>query len=810
MRSTRPTKALIMTALLLLSAAGWSQESFVQSASTPPPGFEDLAEPQMTLVDLYLGGRFKVATMARYDLTTIELLNPADVVTALSNLVDPQTVRNALSGPLPRNDQYLCANPAQTDCATLQPDVAGVTFDDSAFRVDLYLNPAQLAQQRLDTQRYLPAPTAHELSSVHQFNVALAGGGEQDGAFDLGATSLVAKGEHRLRSRYDISATGFSFSELSWQRDHAGYRYEAGLFRSLGRHAAFIGEQDVVGVRAGTALDLRADLDSAQGTPMFLFLTQRSRVDVFRGDRLLYSRFYEAGNQQLDTSRLPDGAYDLRVRVRGDDGREREERYFFVRTGQLPPLDEHLAYFEAGALTRFADRSAATLEQGIWLRSGLAKRFTNETGVDLEVLHAGRTTTLQGGLFRFGSKWQMRTGLLLNLSGDRGLWLQGSWQGERWTAGLDLRHIGVGDGLRQEGRDLFTESVTQSTFTLNAPVGTGRLTLRAQLDERGDGERSSGFGVSLAHPLYHRPGLTLDLAADLASARDDRLVQIGVQARFRRDRRLTTVRPQVQYSAGTEQQQTRALLDARTTSQWQHDTLGQLTHTAFAARDPQRTVLGTSMTTDSTRGRANGSIQYASGDDGAQLSYSANARFGVTTQADGVALGGRHSETAALVIDIDELSDEARFSVVIDDQTVALASAGRRTLVALQPYRSYDVRLVAHGDTYANIDQSTQDVTLYPGNVHTLRFAPRTVHVIVGQAVWPDGTPVANARIDNVDGFAGTDDHGWFQVEVESLTPLRLVQEGRKTCEVSLAEAVADGGLTVLPATLCQITPASP
>ncbi len=780
------------------------------ASNAPPPGFEDLAQAQTTLVDVYVGGRFTISTMALYDLQTVEFLAPAEIVAALSDLADPAAVERALSLPLATNAQALCAHRAQVDCGEVTPDIAAIIFDEATFRVALFVAPDQWIAKPVNTSRFLPAPTARELGSVHQFNVAMAGGGAEDSVFDLGATSLVARGERRLYGRYDITRSGFTISELAVAQDRKGYRYEAGLYRSLGRSVAFVGEQDVVGVRAGTALDLRADLDTAEGTPIYLFLQRRSRVDVFRGERLIDSRFYEAGNQQLNTSRFPDGAYDLRVRVRGDDGREREERFFFVRTRDLPPLDQPLIYAEAGALTSVANAAAATLSSGGWLRTGAAKRLNNEVGAEVELLHAASTTMLQGGVFSFGAALRLRGNLMATSDGDRGLWLQGSWQRDLLSASFDLRHVAVGDGARVEGVDLFSESYTQSSFTLNAPLGGGRMTVRAQLDRRASANNSSGFGASFTRPVFRRGDVTLDLDADIAATANDTLMRVGVQARWRKGRRLTTVRPQLQVNANADGTQARALLDARSSLQWEHDEFGQMTHTAFALREDNRSVLGTALATDSARGRANADMQYVSAPDDQFLSYSANARFGVTTHEGAVALGGRYSDAAAVVIDIEGAAETGQFDVLVDDQSVAQARTGERTVVALAPYRSYEVRIATRGANLANVNESAQTITLYPGNVHTLNYAPQVITVIVGQALWPDGAPVANARLANAAQYGATDDNGWFQVEVTSLKMLEFEQIGRGVCRLDLTTAAVENGLAVLPPISCTAIAATP
>ena len=56
--------------------------------------------------------------------------------------------------------------------------------------------------------------------------------------------------------------------------------------------------------------------------------------------RLAGSRLYQAGNNALDTSALPDGAYTILLRIREPGGEVREERRFFVKNAQVAPLGQ--------------------------------------------------------------------------------------------------------------------------------------------------------------------------------------------------------------------------------------------------------------------------------------------------------------------------------------------------------------------------------------------------------------------------------------------------------------------------------------
>ncbi|MBT8098970.1 MAG: hypothetical protein KJO82_04430, partial [Gammaproteobacteria bacterium] len=84
---------------LVAAAAARAQEptSFISTGRAPPPGFEDLSGPQVTQVDVYFGGEFVTATMARFDFEAVELLAPREVVDAIPGVIEPDTVLAALS-----------------------------------------------------------------------------------------------------------------------------------------------------------------------------------------------------------------------------------------------------------------------------------------------------------------------------------------------------------------------------------------------------------------------------------------------------------------------------------------------------------------------------------------------------------------------------------------------------------------------------------------------------------------------------------------------------------------------------------------
>ena len=254
----------------------------------------------------------------------------------------------ALSGDLPTHAELVCHDAEPVGCGELSPDVAGVIFDESRFRVEVFVNPKQLAVTGLAGPRYLPQPTAG-LSLVDSVAGAISGSSDSETAFGLQNRAIVAYRDARFTSEVAASTdVGFQVETLAASVDRPGVRYQAGLFWSPAFD--FTGQSRMYGFGFGSQFDTRADADQIAGAPLVVFLAHRSQVDVLRDGRLLSSRFYEAGNQTLETTYLPDGAYNVTLQIHDTDGTVRELQQFFVKSRAMPPQGSPGFFVAVGAL----------------------------------------------------------------------------------------------------------------------------------------------------------------------------------------------------------------------------------------------------------------------------------------------------------------------------------------------------------------------------------------------------------------------------------------------------------------------------
>ena len=214
------------------------------------------------------------------------------------------------------------------------------------------------------------------------------------------------------------------------------------------------------------------------------------------------------------------------------------------------------------------------------------------------------------------------------------------------------------------------------------------------------------------------------------------------------------------------------------------------------------------MSAQSNFGYADLDLNYSHGSRSG-MGYAANSRFNLVSKDGRSALGGGSSQLAAVVVEIDGDLPDAEFEVIVDNRVAGYATTTKRGVISLRPYETYGVRIRPTGDDILGYDERTYGVTLYPGNVHRLVFTAQQLHVLVAQALLPDGSPVAHGKFDNVEGFGATDNEGWFQVEVSHQDDLRVRLPSGEYCALQQPQPDPnDDGLIVAEALTCRATPA--
>ncbi|MBJ7517329.1 MAG: usher protein, partial [Stenotrophomonas sp.] len=179
MISTAPAVTRLALALALALAANGADAAAVVRGI--PPGFEDLAEGQVELLDVKLWGRSAGLVPVLVGLDTVQLQLPAGVLDTLELSPEAQAaLLPALSAPLPRNSHLACRHGGEdAGCGYLDPpaDIAAVhaIYDEGEGALHLFMARQWLPAQR-STSRFHQITAASENAFLHQ-HVINAGGG---------------------------------------------------------------------------------------------------------------------------------------------------------------------------------------------------------------------------------------------------------------------------------------------------------------------------------------------------------------------------------------------------------------------------------------------------------------------------------------------------------------------------------------------------------------------------------------------------------------------------------------------------------
>lgn len=775
-----------------------------------PPGFESLLEPQTTLVDIYLAGEFLTSQLATFTADEITFSEPAAIVDRIPMLLDSAAVRQAISGALPTHLEYVCQYQGQPNCGSLSPEVAGVVFDENRFRADLFVSPDLLAVRSAGHQKYLPASDGG-WSWLQSLNGAYAGTRETgEEVYSLSSNSILAFRENRLQftGNYNSEADG-TVDTAVFRRDWQGMEYQLGYFRSNGGDFQFMSDSAIRGMRVASSLDTREDLRQTAGNELQVFLESRSEVSLFKDGRLISSRFYDAGNQILDTTQLPGGAYDVTISIRDSAGRVKEETRFYVKSSQLPPMDQPLYFFEAGELLDPEDQRGLPDGSNLTLlRAGYYGRITDQLGFLSGVSQVESNSSLELGLTHLGRWHDVRLGGFAGNRQRRGARLNlRARLGDVYING-NYRRVWNDDYEADDPADLFGESASQASLGITTLLPVGRIELQGRYNGRG------GDAVETYTARYELPRIRLGVSEMLMGFQFSREEGLNtglftMEMRLNGNHLTGQIRPEYRDTSeqlGGNTWQTNAALS------WNDRQLmadKDLRIDLRGQRQEQRNSYGAEVDFASQTGRLRLQGE-RSGDDG--LRYNGNLFTSFMLNGDTAKLGGREQSQSAVLVKIDGRLRDAAFDVLVNGVPRAIAYADRTTAINLRPYETYHVELRQRGSSFVDYDQRERQITLYPGNVITLAWEVAELNVVFGRVVDQGGRPVANALIKGVAGLATTDEYGLFQAELRSDVETLEIETLSSRCRVPLPEysvKASIGRLGDLPCVLADKPPAS-
>jgi hypothetical protein len=773
------------------------------TAEGTPEGFTEIASPKVMLVDVYYGGRKIAETLALVRPGILQFRSPDEIVAKLPDAIESAELRAAIAGELPTNTDATCSMSNMTRCGSIEPQIAGIIYDEERFRVDVFVNPRFLRTVGANTDSRLPIPTSG-LSLTNSFGFTASGSLEGSSVYNMQNRTIVGLHNARLRANTSVaSGLGLIVDDLVAEVDTGTLRYSAGLFWGPGNE--FTGQRRMIGAGVGTQFDTVADQEAIRGTPLILFLAQPARVEVLVDRRLIGSRSYGAGNNTIETSGFPGGSYPVLLRIHQPDGSIREERRFFVKNGQIPPAGHPVFYAYAGILANTRRHRPISLSGTFYYQAGAALRLSNGLAADVSLFGTQDKAILQAGGWVIKGPARLRAAALVSSAGDAGGLLQASTAGSGPLAiSFDLRRIWSQDGrpliplptyastfdlTPPSGVQLANGSYTQATASVGLRLGDGFLSVVGSYRKDRHLRADYAIGPSLNWPVLTRNRMQIVLEA---SAQRTRTAMAGF-AGIRVAVASGPLSMQSRVGQGFQSDRDGNASDSRAVSslsaQYSHET-GDRTSINLEGRLDREigssTVYGGGTLTSRFGNLRADVLHRLEGRGGTQ--YDIAFQSGLAIGPDAVALGARDMEQSALIVSVGGEARDASFDVLVDEVVRGRVKGGGTLSLFVPGYRTYKVRLVPTAASAVSYDVAARDVTLYPGNVQRLGWTADPYVTVFAQAVSAGGVPIANALVETAKGVAETDSNGYFQIDVRQGDPITISKGDEAMCQIQLPE----------------------
>ena len=810
--------AAVGAALIALGASGAIAAPVAGGFSSgQPAGFDALEAPQTNMVDVYVGGVRVASALARFGSGRLTFLNSDIVLSSVPRLRLAPEIRAALAAELPINAEKACYPGAPDDCGRISPRVAGVIFDEARFRADLFINPAFLAVADPLAPRYL-APPRTRLSGTSVTSGVVSGATDGPTAYGLQNRTVISYKALRLIAETSVaSGDGVRAETLAAALDRGPLRYEAGLMYAP--TLDFFGEGRIVGASVGTQLDTLANRDLIAATPILVYLDARSRVELYRGARLLNAGTYDAGNQLVDTSGLPDGAYVVTLRIREANGATREERRFFSRSRTLPPLGRPQFQFTAGSLLREDSATGQGRGASSFVQFSYARRLTQRLAVDAAAAVIGGQPAAAAGAFWASGAFRVRGEGLVSTRGDYGVLVDASVNlADRGVLALDLRRAWSRDAQAQAAavtevgsvslagvapsRIGFVGEETQLTATASTVWRGAQLSLSGSYSAARDARAAYAYGGSVEAPLG--AGRWRDLHVYASAAQTDRGVQgyIGLRVRFSQGR--TSAYADAGYAKAPRGYGQGAGATADATATRELDTAaGDLAVTGGYVHTPDRDTASANALLRGPAGEVGGSLERDLRGAGADTRYTANVLVGTTLFGGAPTLAAASSGDSGVVVSVAGPA-RADFRVLVNEAPVGRVRTGGALTLFLPAYREYRIRLAPLDGAAVDFDTAERRVSLYPGNIARLAWRAEPDVEVYGRALDARGAPLADADLSGARTPTSTDAHGFFQATVRSGADLVVRLPGGGSCRLSLGALSVVHGYVALGSRTCR------
>lgn len=788
-----------------------------------PAGFETLSEPQITEIDVWYGGYFLMSTLARFTFEELTFLDVDSIAQNVPGLIDTGGFSQLLERSFATNGELACRSQYQVDCGLLDTTDVNIIFNRNSFRATLFIAQNLIETTAATGSRYLPESSA-SLSAYNDTRVNFSGSDAESPTVNFNNFTQIALAENRLLVRSNwTDSEGLLVDTLGLQREYRGQNYQVGLMRADTTNLDFMVSEQFFGLSIESSLITRTDLDQSQGNEIVLFFSSRSRVEIYRDDRLLYTGYYDVGNRTLVTSSLPQGTYTIDIRVTDTDGVTTTEQRFYSKSARLAPTDQTLFFLQAGSVVSSGSSSFSPKSEDQLLRAGLSKRLSSSTGASIGFSQSASTTLIETSLFRQGKYLEISPGIAYESNGAMGVNLDLRLRWNKFFANIDARKIintnEILVGNNPESRFQLGQDMAQYNASLNYNTTYGNLSFFYRENQRdssrpnafppvfsefpieADTQDNKNFGIRWNNTGIRLGNSRLRLGVEWSKNNDSSLAVMSMTYNFRGDSGDFSFSPRYSHRSDASGANSSSMQGgANAAFQFGEDNRHRLN---VRADRQNNSVLEARYESTGFNTSSNISTRYDMS--AGRMNYNGELRTSFASAGKSQAFGASQSGESAFLINVNGVEDDSsEYEILINGSPKGRTKAGVTLLIPVVPYKTYRVEVRARGNQLINLQNNNYVKTVYPGNVIALDWTAEVVRVAYGRIVDEKGAPITNAVVTLPGNFSSTDAQGFFQVELGNLVKSLSVLKGGVSCQVNFRQEESKNLAIPLGALVCK------
>lgn len=751
-----------------------------------PAGFEALTVEQTTFVDIRFNGNIVGSSSVTGDDEYIRFDSPAAVTALLGGLKDPAAVQFLLEQSLPGNADRLCFSDGGPDgCGFIDADPVAVIFDQHQSIIDVFVSQDLQEIQSRTGRQYL-APVDSRISSIVSMDAVATALQDAPAAVSLSGRVLAGYGQGYIHAEADYNSQNERKRLRSMTLTHQRQDQKLSLGSYSFQPGGAINGFDLLGASVASSLDTRVDLEQAFSSELVVYLPRQSMVQLLVDERVYAARSYRSGNQVLDTTSLPDGSYELEIRITDSLTGSRSERRQFTKSARIPPRNQTIYRLAAGMPLHFNADHVFPARVPLTVLSGNASRRIRErTSLTLGVSMLGKVDLLNSEYLILGSRFSSQLAASFGSHGTSAFAMRAAWS----EGPLNLSVSGewfrsaLSGPVDSDAFQLFPDDFRQLSFSISRQIRKTNVSLRSALREQNSerGWRASRTGsLTLRRSLAFRNSMRGNIKFGLQRDSGENTINIDLVVSLGRDSGFSS---------------TLSSTIRRTGNDAQDHQLGVNTQWHSAGNDEQQWKAGAQLSSSDTGGEAvvGASVEHrhflASIDGQWSRQYGSDsisnvARFSTQLGLDmnGIALAGSEQTRAGVMLDVSGEPEDATYDIVIDGTRHGTGNIGSTRLVSLRPYGEYTLQILPRGMLASTMSQDTFTFTLLPGMLERIDVESRLRLLLIGTLVDEDGLLVEDAYIDRQPNPLLVESGGFIQLEASPGERIRVNLANSESC----------------------------